>query len=359
MMFPLLEKFIWTLVVLLIIIIVFLVIFLKVVRNRSRKTVRKDLKYKEFAEKLLIQFLYADKVGVTFSSEQKKIIKKFKKGLPRKRKRKIMTATFFDLRQEVSGEMVVTMQKLVHKLGLLEYAVKKLKSKKWYLVAEGIRDLRQFKVTKVAPSITKLINHKREEVRREAYLYFLELFELEGLNFLYDLKEPLSEWDQIRLLGEIKKIDDSKTKDILNWLKSENDYVVLFVLSIVKLFNLLETKEIMLSLLQHANMDIKLKTIEILAYFEIVEAKEILINKYGTLSIKEKLAFFDLLEKTATKEDALFAMSHIEDENFEIRYKALCILKKVDTSLYEKLEKNSEDESHNKIIHFIDYSYGV
>ncbi|UAM99629.1 hypothetical protein K8354_07445 [Polaribacter litorisediminis] len=227
------------------------------------------------------------------------------------------------------------------------------------MVVEGIRDLRQFKVTKVAPLIKKFINHKREEVRREAHLYFLELFELEGLNFLDDLKLPLSEWDQIQLLGEIKKIEDRKIKDISKWLKSENEYVVLFVLTLVKHFNLLDTKEIMLSLLNHANLEIKLKTIETLTYFEIVEAKEILKNRYSDLTIKEKLAFFNLLEKTATKKDTLFAVSHIDNDHFEIRYKALCILKKIDVNLYDKLEKKSEDEAHNKIIHFIDYSYGV
>jgi hypothetical protein len=359
MQFPVLENVIWTLVVILVIIIVILVAYLKILRTNIRLIEVKKIEYTALSEKLLIEFLYAEEEDVYLSKTQKKVLKTFKKGLSNKRKRVIMTATFFELRQEVSGKMVRTMHKLYEEVGLLNYAVKKLRSKKWHIIALGIRDLRQFKVQKVEGLITKFINHDRDEVRREAHLYFLELFEFEGLNFLDDLKVPLSEWDQIQLLGEIQKFDDSKIKDISKWLESENEYVVMFILSLVKIYNLLETKDILLTLLEHPVIAVRLRTIDVLAHFEVVEAKEILKKKFLTLEKKEKLGFFKLLEKTATIEDSTFAMRFVNDEIFEIRYKALRILRKVDANLYNRLEKTSEDEAYNKIIKFIDYSYGV
>lgn len=359
MQFPVLENVIWTLVVILVIIIIVLVIYLKILRNNIRIIELKKIKYTKEAEQLLIEFLYAEEDGVHLSKSQKKILKKFKKGVSSRRKRSIMTAVFFELRQEVSGKMVRTMQKLYDETGLLNYAIKKLRSKKWHIIALGIRDLRQFKVQKVEHLITKFINHKRDEVRREAHLYFLELFEFEGLNFLDDLKSPLSEWDQIQLLGEIQKFDDNQILDVSKWLKSENEYVVIFILTLVKIFNLLETKDIMLSLLEHPKIEVRLKAIETLAHFEVVEAKEILKKKFLELDIKEKLGFFNLLDKTATIKDSTFAMRFINDEFFEIRYNSLRILKRVDPNLYNRLEKTSEDENYNKIIHFLDYSYGV
>lgn len=353
------ESVIWTLVVILVIIIIILILYLKVLRNNIRVNVKRNTNYTAHVESLLINFLYSGEEGDKFSKDQKKIIKEFKKGLPSKRKRKIIIQTFIKLGHEVSGNMVVDMYKLYEEIGLLNYTIKKLRSKKWNVVALGIRDLREFKVKKTQHLIKKFINHRREEVRREAHLYFLQLFGYDGLSFLDNLKVPISEWDQIQLLGEVEKIENHEILDVVKWLKSENDYVVIFMIRVVQFFNRLETKEVLLDLIHHKNIEVRLKIIDILTHFEVHEAKEILKNKIEELSIKEKIAFFKLLEKIATKEDSLLVLDYINHENFELKYKALRILKKIDENLYNKLEKTSDDESYNKIIHFLDYSYGI
>lgn len=359
MEFPLIENIIWTLVVMVAFLIMLLVLYLKILRNNIRVKASRNIKYTNITEKLLIEFLYSEEESVKLSKNQIRIILNFKKGLSSKYKRKIIINTFIKLSQEVSGNMIKIMYKLYDEIGLLKFAYKKLKSKKWNIVALGIRDIRQFKVKKAQNHITKYINHPREEVRSEAHLYFLELFGYEGLNFLDDLKVPLSEWDQIQLLRKIEKIESNEILDITKWLKSENDYVVMFMLTIVKLYNRLETKEILLEKLSDKNIEVRLKAMEIVTHFEVVEAKEILKNKFNTISIKEKLAFFKLLEKTATEQDSVFLIDHINSDNFEIKHKSLRILKKINKNVYDKLEKTSEDKSYNKIIHFLDYNYGV
>lgn len=358
MKFPLVESVIWTLVVVLLVVLVILIIYLKILRNSIRFNEAASIKYTNTIEALLVEYLYLEEQEGDFTKDQKIIIKKFKKGIPNRRKRKIITNTFLKLSMQISGNMIQIMHKLYEEIGLLNFDIKKLRSKRWNIIALGIRDLRQFEVKKVEHLIKKFVNHDREEVRREAHLYFLELFEFKGLNFLDNLKLPLSEWDQIQLLGEIEKFENQHILDVSKWLKSENDYVIIFILNIVKQFNKLETKDILLDLLHHTNIEIRLKTIEIVTYFEIPEAKEILKNKFLTLTLKEKTALFTLLEKVATKEDSLFVMNHINDNNYEIKYKALTTLKKFDKKLYDKLEKKSEDDSYNEIIHFLDISYG-
>ena len=355
----LIESVIWTLVVILVIIITILVIYLKVLRNNIRVNVRRNTNYTAQVEGLLINFLYSGEEGDQYSKSQKKIIKEFKKGLPSKRKRKIIIQTFIKLGHEVSGNMVVEMYKLYEEIGLLNYTIKKLRSKKWNVIAIGIRDLREFKVKKTQHLIKKFINHRRQEVRREAHLYFLQLFGYDGLSFLDNLKVPISEWDQIQLLGEIEKIENHEILDVIKWLRSKNVYVVTLMLRVVKFFNRLETKEVLLDMLNHSNLVVRLSVIDILTHFEVKEAKGILKNKIEELSLKEKIAFFKLLEKIATKEDSLLVLDYINHENFELKYKALRILKTIDENLYSKLENTSEDESYNKIKNFLDYSYGI
>ena len=323
-----------------------------------RITFKKSINYKDHVEHLLIEYLYAEEQGVLFSEKQQKIINKFKRGFLLKRKRKIIIAAFYNLSKEISGNMIDSMDKLYQEIGLPEYSVKKLRSKRWNIVASGIKDLRNFEFKKPQKLVEQFINHPREEVRREAYLYFLQLFEFKGLDFLDHLKAPLSEWDQIQLLGEIEKFDH-QIGDVSKWLTSSNDYVILFVLKIVKLFNCLETKKILFDLLHHQNLEIRLVTIDTLSHFEIPEAKEILKEKIDELTEKELIAFFNLLEKTATIVDSLLIVIFTSYPNFEVKYRALKILKSVDENLYNKLEKQSEDNSYNDIIHFLDYSYGV
>ncbi len=359
MKFPLVENIIWTLVVVLLVVIVILVIYLKILRRNIRVVEAKNIKYTNVIEALLVEYLHLKQEEGDFSKAQKKIIKKFKKGVQNRRKRKVITQIFLKLTQQVSGNIIDILHQLYEEIGLLDFALQKIKSRKWNIIALGIRDLRQFEVKKVSPLIEKFVNHSKEEVRREAHLYFLELFEFEGLQFLDNLKVPLSEWDQIELLIEIENFENQHLLEVTKWLKSENDYVILFILNIVKIFNKLETKDILLGLLNHKNEEVRLKTIDVITHFEIVEAKEVLIEKYGRLTFKEKKALFVLLEKTATQKDSLFVINHINDTEFSIKSKALTILKKHDVKLYNKLEKTSEDESYNRIIHFLDYSYGV
>lgn len=359
MVIPLVESVIWTIVVILVIIIMILIVYLKVLRNNIRVTERKNKSYTKTVEENLINFLYSEQESILLSSTQKKIIKKFKRGVSSQRKRKIISDTFFILSQEISGNMILTMHKLFEEIGLLKYTIKKIKSKKWNIIAIGIRDARRFEIEKVKDMIIGYINHPREEVRREAHLYFLELFGYEGLGFLDDLKVPLSDWDQIQLLGEIQKIENHLILDVTKWLKSDNDYVIIFILNIVKMFNRLETKSILLTLLHHTNSVVRLKTIEILTHFEVFEAKYILKSKFSELSIREKIATFNLLDRIGNTEDSTFVVSYIEQDNFEIKQKALSVLKKIDKPFYDKLEKVSEDEDYNRIINFLEHSYAV
>lgn len=356
---PLVESVIWAIVVILVVIIIILVIYLKILRNNIRITVRRNINYRKTVEENLIKFLYSEDEGILLSNEQRKLIKKFKRGVSSRRKRKIISDTFFVLSQEISGKMILTMHKLYEEIGLLKYTTKKLKSKKWNIIAIGIRDARRFNIERLKDVIVDFINHPREEVRRETHLYFLELFGYEGLSFLDDLKVPLSEWDQIQLLGEIQKIENHLILDVSKWLTSDNDYVIIFILNIVKMFNRLETKEILLTLLHHKNVNVRLKAIETLTHFEVAESKYILKSKFAELTLREKVASFDLLAKVASIEDSTFIINYTTDENFEIKHKSLSILKRVDKNLYDKLEKKSEDEDYNKIINFLDYSYGL
>lgn len=349
------ENIIWNIVFILGSIISLLIIFLKIVRTKIRAREKSNHEYQIKIEQVLIEYLYAKNEGDDFVEIENNIIKK---DLRSKSKRKIITSIFLKIRQEVSGGLVANMGDLYEEIGLLYFAKKKLKSNKWNIIALGIRDLRLFRIEEIQDSISNFINHSREEVRREAHLYFIEVFKFKGLSFLDDLKAPLSEWDQIMLIEHLKKFDDQEIIDITNWLSSKNEYTVLFTLNIVLYFNRLETTGALLGLLNHPIELIRIRAIELLSHFENLEAKELLKERCATLSTKERKAFFSLLHKTATKKDTTFVLKYIKNENFDVKHMALQILNSINEEAFGLLDNNSDDEDYNKIINFINCSHG-
>jgi hypothetical protein len=350
------ETLIWNLVIGLSIFILLLILFLIILRNRIRIKERKYAIYEKKTEQILIEYLYSVNEGIELVDDKKR--KKLKSDLLNRRKRKVITSIFLKLRQEVSGGLIINMGDIYKRIGLDKYDIIKLNSNKWNSIALGIRDLRFFKIKGTQNSVSKFINHPREEVRREAHLYFIGVLGFKGLDFLDNLTRPLSEWDQIQLLGLLKKFDDQEMPDIKRWLKSNNDYVILFTLNIIYNFNRIETKEDLLLLLNHSNEIIRIKTIEIFSKFEFEEAKNILKENYTNLSINEKYAFWNYLKKIATLEDTSFILKHLKDADFEVKHIALEILFAINKEEFNLLEHNSNDETLNKIIHFINHNYG-
>lgn len=349
------ETIIWNIVFSLLAFVLFLIVFLLILRIKIRIDEKKYKKYEQEIEQVLIEYLYYVNEGGDITDAKKNEIKN---DLSNKKKRKIISIIFLKLRQEVSGELIINMGELYEKIGLYSYDKRKLKSRKWNSIALGIRNLRMFGVKEIQNSISKFINYSRAEVRREAHLYFVGVLGFKGLNFLDDLKTPLSEWDQIQLLGQLKNFNDQEISDISKWLKSDNDYVILFTLNIVNLFNRLETKNELLLLLNHNNETIRTKAIELLSKFEIIDAKPILKDNYSNLSTKEKLAFWDFLKFNADTKDTSFILKHLNEDNFEVKHKLLKILRSINEEEFKLLDSNTNDEPLNKIIHFINYNYG-
>lgn len=352
--FPFIIKVMWGIAAFSLLVLVELTIHLKLLRKRLRRHEASLLKYQKEYEELLVSYLYASEDVGELSKVQKKISSTIQLGLFRNYKRKIFVGVMIKLMNEISGEMVDDLRKLYRDLDLVKYAELKLDHKKWHVKAIGIRDLRRFKIEEVADKVGKLINHPKEEVRREAHLYFLNVFNFEGLKFLSKLKASLSEWDQIGFFGVLQKFDEQEIPDLTKWLLSENDYVVLFTLNLVKIYNRIETKETLLKLLSHKNSIVKCKVIELLEYFYIIEAKPTLLKNYPKLTEKEKFKVFKYLENLNDVGDEHFILKHIDAASFETKVIGLKILKEINALKFKEFKESISNLETRRIINFIE-----
>lgn len=351
---PSIAKIIWILTIVFFFILLSLVLFLKVVRFRLRKKEAFVKNQSEQYEIYIVDYLYACEDSKEVNSTQKKIVSQIKLSLITSINRKTFVNTLLKLKGEVSGNMIDIINQLYKKLELDTRALSKLKSSKWHIIAIGIRDLRRFKVLEAQNEVAKCINHSKMEVRRQAYLYFINLFGFKGLDFLDNLKSSISVWDRIGILDALQGIKSQETPDAGKWLNSKNDYVVLLALELVRVYNLRGTKEELLQLIQHKNSEIRLKTINVLNYLYITEAKELLINTYETLSVKEQIAVFKLLENMGAKEEEPFVLKYVTSNVFEIKVLALKILKQIDSPKFIGIKNEISRLGNFKVIDFLE-----
>jgi len=326
---------------------------LKAIRSHLRKNEKIVNTYQKKYEELLITYLYAGAEEEGISSKQQSIIKKLESEIKNEFKREIVITTLLKLKNEISGEMADSIQELYCEVGLLDHSLIKLKSSSWYIIAMGIRELTQFHIEKVQHKVVKYANHSKNEVRKEVQFYLVSLFHFKGLDFLDDLKVPLSEWDQIQLLEVLQHSKDQEICNIIPWLKSKNDSVVIFALKLAEIYNQFETKEILLSLLTHKSEKLRIELIRVLNHLSIFEAKEIIKNTFNKKSKDEQIAFFQLLENLCDSNDKSFVLEQVYNKNFEIKFAALKILKTLDNNQFKNLELIPPESEFVKIAKFL------
>ena len=325
----------WWLSGLFLLIILFTIFYVKTLRNQLRVKGDIEAKYQEDYEVCLVTYLYAGNEEETFSSEQLLIISELKESVADPFRRKIIISTLLKLRNEISGEMAESIDKLYVKLGLLRYSLAKLRNKKWDVIANGIRELTQFKIKAVHQIVMNNINHPTKEVRKEMQLYLVHLYAFKGLDFLNVLETPLSEWDQIQLLEILQLNNDTQIIDIKPWLKSSNDSVVNFTLKLAKVYNQFEAKEELINLLNHGSEEVRINTISALSHLNVLEAKNILKDSFNERSLEEQIAFLKMMKNVYEYGDKVFLQEQMQHENFEIKSMAMEIMKNINFEKYE------------------------
>lgn len=350
---PIELKIVWILSGILAFFVVISIIYLKILRNLLRREDVLKVKLEHKYEGLLLSYLFEESENNKLNKQQNEFIKTIQSKIGDNFKRNIIVQTLLKLKNEVSGEIEIAIQNLYLKSNLKEHAYQQLKSKKWHIVASGIKELTQFKVKEAYPEIKKLIKYPKKEVRKEVELYLVSLFYFEGLEFLNDLKINLSEWDQIELLEELQKMDNQEIPDIKVWLNSKNDSVVSFSLKLAKIYNKYDCVETLIILLNHKSKKIRLEVLKVLTHLQVSDAKEILKSSLKKRSLEEQIAFFKMLESVFEPNDEEFIIKNSTNNNFEIQYSALKILKELNENAFNNLIKTNNKFNNNAIFKFV------
>lgn len=346
---------VWGLTAILFFLVFVIILYLKYLRSTLRRNERSKSKLEKQFETAVITYLYAgDEDHEEISSDQLSIIEELKKGTKKAYRKDILITTLLKLAYEISGEMAESINKLYIHTGLLDYTISKINNKKWNLIAQGIRELTLFEVKEVQHLVKEHVNHPKSEVRSEMQLYLVNLFHFKGLDFLNDIKTPISEWDQIQLMEVLQLFRTQEISDISYWLKSANESVVYFSLKLAKVYNQYGAKDELIALLQHPNINVRVEAIHIMSHLNIIEPKHDLKKNFSNLTLDEQIAFFTMMENTYELDDKPFILDNILNPNFEIKVSALTILKKLNLDEFNSFKDLSIDSEFVKIIGYLE-----
>lgn len=220
--------------------------------------------------------------------------------------RKVLSGILFDLQKDVSGHTRKRLLTLYRELELHNDAVTKLHSWRWEIVSQGIMELTQMQVEEAYGQIVKYVNDPRKTVRKQAELSIVALRK-EGLNFILDnAQNPISEWQQLKLMEALGNHSEYQPPKFKSWLLSGNNDVVLFSLRLIRHFNQKDADKSIIELVKHKNDTIKLEAIQCIKEFNVHQSLPVLKKVFWRVNPEIKLNILATIADLGDQNDLLF-----------------------------------------------------
>lgn len=146
----------------------------------------------------------------------------------------------------------------------------KLRNKKWYVKARGIREIYEMDQKQYIIEVTKARNHPNIYVRREAQIAMVVFLGWQSLRFLPYLKQEMTLWQQIKV---VEKLYDLYPMANLKYLRrgydSEKPYAIELLMRIIRKFNLIEEVDYIISFIDSVKFDTRETAIYCISSFQL------------------------------------------------------------------------------------------
>jgi hypothetical protein len=271
---------------------------------------------------------------------------KFYRILQNKMARQLAIDELIKCKKNFSGTVADTLVELYMQLGLKADSLKKIKSRQWHIKARGIQELYLMDQIDVLKTIYKNTNNKYEFVRMEAQTGVIHLTGFSGLRFLDVISYPLTEWQQLKLLEQLRLT--SKKEDladgIAGWLLSKNDTVVIFALKLADEYQQFAIADKVVHCLVHPHEKVRIQAIKTMVRLADQRTPSILLGYFRKERFMNRALMLDALTHLATEEHADFLVSLLEDPNNIIKLKAGIVLANCCPDGMAILEQRAIDE---------------
>lgn len=262
------------------------------------------------------------------SSEGIQLPAKFYRILKNKMARQFAIDELIRCKKNFTGLVGETIVQLYIQLGLKNDSIAKVRSRKWWHKARGIQELYLMNQIDVLKTIYKNTNNGNEFVRMEAQTGVIHMTGFPGLRFLDVASYPLTEWQQIKLLEQLRLTPKKEdlTEQIKGWLESANDTVAIFALKLADEYQQLAVVSNVVNCLVHPNERVRTQAVKTLTRLEDPNTATILLGYFRKEGFMNRKLMLDALATLATEKHAPFLEQLLDDKDNTIKLKAAVVL---------------------------------
>lgn len=260
------------------VLIISITLFLLIRQYFFRRSAAKRMRVTQYYNDLLIDCLFSSDQSISDTCRLK----------GRNGKRFLYESVIY-LTQNFSGEFSVKLKSFFYEMRLEKFLLRKLRSNKWWIIAQGLRESRIMGYSKAVKYADKYINAKHLELRVEAQISIIALKTKDPFEFLERLKKPFSIWARINLYQEIRSW--KKKPDATGWLKVENPGVLVFALHVMTLLNQKTRIEDVEPLIRHPRSMVRAAVIWYAAMTmeKDLWIKSVMMFKTESVSVRKKI----------------------------------------------------------------------
>lgn len=282
-------------------------------------------------------------------------IQELKKHLKTPLSRRYMIEELIRSKQNYSGEIAEKIIDIYLRLDLKKYSLNKIKkNQNWYVKARGIHELYMMEQKNSYPDIYDYTDAKNEFVRNEAQIGMIHLVGFKGLHFLETVTNPITDWQQLKLLEQLKLYPEKTdiSADIPSWLSSTNDSVVVFALKLCDEFQYFQLISDIKYCLNHQSAAVKSRAVITLIQLENNQTAKILLNYFRWAPRKDQILILDGIAHMVTEENTEKLLEILDSSDDTIKLKAAIAIAHTSKSGLKILEEKSslQPEPYQRIL---------
>lgn len=225
-------------------------------------------------------------------------------------------------RKDLKGEAGINLQRLYEAFGLDRDALRRLNSRQWHRRAAAVKELYLMDQHRYLSQIEPLTRHSNEYLRMEAQTCLLQFLGPEGLRFLDGLSLPVSEWQQIQLLGQLQEMHPEEIPGLETFLASPNPSVRRFALKLTGTFQQRSLLNRAGLLLRDPVAAVQRDALRCLRHFYDQDVAQLLLESYWYLPRDARREALELLGRMEHPRLQDFLIERLHDPEPELRLEA-------------------------------------
>lgn len=201
-------------------------------------------------------------------------------------------------------------------------SLKKLRSKKWYIKALGIREIYEMGQKQYLKEILKEGNHHNIYVRRETQIAMVVFMGWESLRFLPYLKREMTLWQQIKV---VEKLHDLYPIANIKYLRRGYDcdrpFAIELLMRLIRKFDLVDEVDYILRFIDSPKYDTRESAIYCISSFQL-NGEQLATLKLKFLNIpnfEQQIQLLKYIDRISIKVDVAFLKSLLYTGNDSIK----------------------------------------